>query len=709
MPTVNLSPVGGAAAQFFDNAGNVLTGGKVETYAAGTNTPQVTYTSFNGLTAHSNPIILDASGRVPGGEIWLIAGANYKFVLKDSNNVLIGTYDNISTFASDATLITYTPASANAVETTVARKLYQTVSVFDFMTLAEQNDVTAGTLLLDVTTSIQNAINSIGRGILIFPPGQYKTTATINIFGKNAQNDATQSSLEILAYGAKIVSSVTGSIPAVYISGCKRLIISGLEVSTTSTLNVQVQGLWNSTWDSCNFGNVEFLGLGASFDSHYWSRFVNCAFGTITIRTGTNANRSEFNAITFDTCRIWGGEYGIRKFGSHSIRDVVFINCDISYQTLGILYVDEATAGDLSFYGAFFDSANGFPIDTKGISLDFNGSIVNPNSANTSSFFVNTASRSQSKGSTGVRVGSRIPTSGYNLINNGDLRAGNAGFSTFNAATTITPGTGLFGQYANFVTSVAFGRFTFSSIAVPVEGAYTLTVIGRTNSGGATTSCNGIFGAISLGSDWTISSFTTQIAQGASVSLQFNASTGAAFNIDIAYVGLTYGSSAPIYVPIHPSADFYSPGTVQGGFTNVTVDNITLNNAIVQDGIRTEVFTKTYTPSLSATNILAISSSGHTTFEVDVFYIDITSPNCTFLQKLYIATIGSGNNVTNISIVQEDKVKNLSSGSATDYLTWTASVVSNQVMLIATASATTGGDGTINMQVTGNINGGTVQ
>jgi hypothetical protein len=684
---VNLSPVGGAAAQFFDNAGNVLTGGKIFTYEAGTNTPQATYTSFEGLTAHPNPIILDASGRVPGGEIWVISGASYKFILKDSNDVLIATYDNIFAFESDP----------------------QIVSVFNFMSEAQQADVTAGTLTLDVTTPIQNAIDSIGRGILFFPPGQYRTTATINIAGKNAQNDATQSNLQLLAYGAKIVSSVSGSTPAVFINGCKRLIISGLEVSTTSTLNVQVQGLWNSTWESCNFGNVEFLGLGASFDSNYWNKFVECAFGTITIRTGTNAARSEFNANTFDTCRIWGGEYGIKKYGSHSIRDVIFINCDISYQTLGILYVDEATAGDLSFYGAFFDSANGFPIDTKGIVLDFNGSIVNPNSANTSSFLVGVASRSQSKGSTGVRIGSRIPTSGYNLINNGDLRAGNAGFSTSNAATTITSGTGVFGQYANFATATAFGQFTFSSIAAPVEGAYTLTVIGRINSGSATTLCNGIFGVISLGSDWTTSSYTTQIAQGASVSLTFNASSGAAFNIDIAYVGLTYGSSAPIYVPIHPSADFYSPGTVQSGFTDITVNNITLNNALVQDGIRTEVFTKTYTPSVSPTNILAISSIGHTTFEVDVFYVDITSPNCTFLQKLYVATIGSGANVTNITIVQEDKVKNLSSGSATDYLIWTTSIVSNQVMLIATATAATGGVGSILMQVTGTINGGTVQ
>ena len=93
---VNLSPVAGAAAQFFDNSGQVLTGGKIYTYLAGTTTPAVTYTNNSGVTAHPNPIVLNAAGRVPdSGEIWLSNGIAYKFLLKDTNDVLIGTYDNI--------------------------------------------------------------------------------------------------------------------------------------------------------------------------------------------------------------------------------------------------------------------------------------------------------------------------------------------------------------------------------------------------------------------------------------------------------------------------------------------------------------------------------------------------------------------------------------------------------------------------------------
>ena len=104
---VFLSPVGGVAAQFFTNTGAVLTGGKLYTYAAGTTTPLTSYTTSAGNVARTNPVVLDAAGRVPdGGEIWITSAA-YKFVLKDSNDVLIATYDNIFGFGV-TTVINYT-------------------------------------------------------------------------------------------------------------------------------------------------------------------------------------------------------------------------------------------------------------------------------------------------------------------------------------------------------------------------------------------------------------------------------------------------------------------------------------------------------------------------------------------------------------------------------------------------------------------------
>jgi len=140
---VNLSMLAGAGAQFFDNSGVILSGGLLYTYVAGTTTPQAAYTSNSGSTTHSNPIVLDSAGRVAsGGEIWLTDAIAYKFVLKTSTGITIGTYDNVtgngsgiySTFAasSGSSLIGYQPAGTGAVQTTVQAKLRQTVSVMDF-------------------------------------------------------------------------------------------------------------------------------------------------------------------------------------------------------------------------------------------------------------------------------------------------------------------------------------------------------------------------------------------------------------------------------------------------------------------------------------------------------------------------------------------------------------------------------------------------
>ena len=123
---VNLSAFGGVGWQFFDNNGVILTVGLIYTYAAGGTTPAATYTTSAGNVAHTNPIVLDSAGRVPGGEIWLVMGTNYKFVLKTSVGVTIATFDNIygsgsrvaylDNFTGDGTTVDFTLTAAPSDE-----------------------------------------------------------------------------------------------------------------------------------------------------------------------------------------------------------------------------------------------------------------------------------------------------------------------------------------------------------------------------------------------------------------------------------------------------------------------------------------------------------------------------------------------------------------------------------------------------------------
>jgi microcystin-dependent protein len=91
--SVNLSPIGNGF-QFFTTTGLPLNGGFLYTYQAGSSTPLTTYSDNGGVFPNTNPIVLGTDGR-PQVEIWLTYGYNYKFVLADSSNNVIQTYDNL--------------------------------------------------------------------------------------------------------------------------------------------------------------------------------------------------------------------------------------------------------------------------------------------------------------------------------------------------------------------------------------------------------------------------------------------------------------------------------------------------------------------------------------------------------------------------------------------------------------------------------------
>ena len=344
---VLLSPVGGVAGQFFDNNGNPLTGGKLYSYVAGTTTPQATYTSSAGTVAHSNPIILDAGGRVPGGEIWLTDGLQYKFVLKNATDVLIGTYDNIiginsnfvnfltetevqtatasqtvftlttmqyqpgtnnltvyvdgvnqidgstysyvetnstvitftaglhvgalvkfttaqtlSTGVTDASLVTYTPAGTGAVTTTVQTKLRETVSVKDFGAVGDG--------VTDDTVAIQNAIDAISQGVVVFPAGTYVTSADIDL--KN----------NVSLHGQNAVITYTASW-ATYGS-----FFSGAAVSNVDISGFIFDGL--GSWTATPFANPYGGGNSVGFTNNQVAITFSASSANIRVRDCTIKN-----------------------------------------------------------------------------------------------------------------------------------------------------------------------------------------------------------------------------------------------------------------------------------------------------------------------------------------------------------------------------------------------------------------------------------
>jgi hypothetical protein len=219
--TVNLSPLAGAGAQFFDNNGVPLVGGKLYSYAAGTTTPQASYTTAAGTTAHTNPIILNAAGRVATGEIWITAGLAYKFVLYTSTDVLIATWDNITGIggtgiATNALHVAYDPAGTGAVSTNVQAKLRQQVSVTDYGAVGN-NSTNNNAAFLAAVTQLQDG------GTLLIPPGIYCGQLIVS----------QKSNIQIIGYGATVARDhaplASNDVLVVFVD-CHNVSLEGLEV-----------------------------------------------------------------------------------------------------------------------------------------------------------------------------------------------------------------------------------------------------------------------------------------------------------------------------------------------------------------------------------------------------------------------------------------------------------------------------------------------
>ena len=158
--SINLSAFAGAGAQFSDANGAPLTGGLIYTYLAGTSTPATTYTTREGTANNTNPIVLDAAGRTPA-EIWLDGGVLYKFVLKSSTYVQIGSYDDIPAIndtTSISNLITVAGTNALTGLATPALGGYATGAQFSFIA---QNTNTAA-VTIDIDTLGVKSITKFG-------------------------------------------------------------------------------------------------------------------------------------------------------------------------------------------------------------------------------------------------------------------------------------------------------------------------------------------------------------------------------------------------------------------------------------------------------------------------------------------------------------------------------------------------------------------
>jgi len=395
---VSLSFIGGAAAQFFDDNGVVLSGGLLYTYEAGTTTPLATYTSSSGSVPHTNPIVLDAAGRVPGGEIWLNSAVAYKFVVKDADFVLIGTYDDI--FGVAATLnandIVYNPAGAAAVATTVQSKLRETVSVKDFG--AKGDGIT------DDTLAIQNAIayageqialsaginNFIKNATVYIPSGIYIVSGTLQLYyGVILEGDGTAST--ILKHQGGYVSCIEAG---------RYIVTSGVTDGFSragGVKNLSIYGLPDASYNASTVaGRINKL------NQTLYGMRLDGAFGSFLIedvdvyfcQSGLWADRSYF--LNAQRLRVfYSSSHGAQVYGSNLFK---FIACDFQYNGGAGFFLDRQDVGtgeitkssllqscdfeNNAYQGAYISNYNTLEIDSCYFEINMLYNTLYPGTAN---------------------------------------------------------------------------------------------------------------------------------------------------------------------------------------------------------------------------------------------------------------------------------------------------------------------------------------
>jgi hypothetical protein len=252
---VTLSSLAGAGAQFFDNNGVPLAGGLIYTYLAGTNTPAATYTSNLGSIAHANPIVLDAAGRIATGEVWLTSGVEYKFVVKTSTFVQLGSYDNIPSI-NDFTSI--------------------------YAALANTTDPTLGDALIGFKQS--NAAGVLSGAVGRTVHQKWQEFVSVKDFGADstgatscstvfATADASGSGSLVIPAGTYLVSTnVTFATPVIMNAGAVLNIATGVTVTFTGGFQAGVYRVFNITgtgevvfnWQNLTVGYPEWWGAAAN-------------------------------------------------------------------------------------------------------------------------------------------------------------------------------------------------------------------------------------------------------------------------------------------------------------------------------------------------------------------------------------------------------------------------------------------------------------
>lgn len=260
--TTALSP--SPKQQFFTAGGVPLVGGKLYTYAAGTSTPLATYQDYSGTVSNTNPVILDSRGEA---NVWLSPSDAYKFVLKDADDVLIWTVDNINIGINFGNVI----ITGGSINGAVIGNITPAAGSFTDLSAS-------GTVTFNSTTQMQIPAGLTSERTTTPVDGMLRFNTTVNEYEGN------------ISVAGQTVSSLvnTGSpaTTAVATTASPHGLADGTYITMSGCIPTGYNGSYNITYiDATSFSYVMAADPGSSastigtYVSHEWAQIGGGATG----------------------------------------------------------------------------------------------------------------------------------------------------------------------------------------------------------------------------------------------------------------------------------------------------------------------------------------------------------------------------------------------------------------------------------------------
>src|SRR3972149_3977093 len=232
--------------QFIDSSGNPYSGVKVYHTAAGTDTLKNVWTDEGKVTPAANPVVGDSRGVVS-----FYADGDYKFVIKDANDVILYTWDNIKITSDTATL--WEGNVGTAYPSVTANNLWQQF------------------LLKDASNNLLGLGINTGTEFVPFTPGVWSNDSDVSAMANKTiilsstvtltANTIIPASVSIMPINPGVIVSngYTLTINGPVVGGPMHQWLSGFTYGTNLTIT-NLTHLVNHVW----YGGLNSIGIGTA-------------------------------------------------------------------------------------------------------------------------------------------------------------------------------------------------------------------------------------------------------------------------------------------------------------------------------------------------------------------------------------------------------------------------------------------------------------